>query len=476
MSDNIGNENSAAPEEEELFELSPQEATDLGGKPSVINRKRILIVISVFFAVFVCGGLLINTVKKNNKKTSDDKELYSAGSSQSDFLDSLQNRALRNRSGDASSASEISAIENESESLTPLDPKAESKTLQNSKEDSSLPKASFNVRDVDPSRQQQQVPPPPSSSGPQPYSQQQGSGSSQNAQQQLTHFKSPLVPMVEGRLFAQQSLPAQTASGNSSSSARSPAEEYFAAAAAAGRNSANPYAPSDYDAQNGQQNKSSFYGSSNNGGQDGGVGFFISDNSLWTGTVIPAVLETAVNTDLPGNILARVTQNIYDSKTGLSLLVPQGTLLLARYNSSISYAQHRVQIVWDSMIRPDGFQIDFGGANAVDKQGMSGSAAKYQENWFEYLKAAGIITLFSVANAKMAETAAQYAPEETAGAIAASNSAFVNQIGGNFITRAMNIQPTLTIDNGSQVSVMLNRTLFLPPVPNYPPTKKYILE
>jgi len=128
------------------------------------------------------------------------------------------------------------------------------------------------------------------------------------------------------------------------------------------------------------------------------------------------------------------------------------------------------------MIRPDGFQIDFGGANGVDKEGMSGSGAIYHENWFEYIKAAGIITLFSVANAKMANTAAELASNETAGAVASANSAFVNQIGGNFVGRAMNIQPTLTVDNGSQVNVMLNRTLFLPPVPNYPPTKKYILE
>jgi len=459
MNDNVDNDSSTAPEEDEKFEMSPQEATDLSdGKPTVFKRKRILIAITVFFAVFFCGILLLNTMKHKNKKSADEKELYASNSSQSDFLDSLQNKALRNRK--------------ESESASPAETpagKSESKTDQN--DEPLLPKASYNASDVDPARYQKQTPPPSQAT--------QKSGSSQSPQQQPTHFKSHLVPPVEGRLFAQQTTPSQPSSTVNSSS-RSPAEDYFASAianrTAAAANPSASSAASTYESQNGQQNKSSFYGSSDNGDQNAGFGFFISDNSLWTGTIIPAVLETAINTDLPGNILARVSQNIYDSKTGLSLLVPQGTLLLARYNSSISIAQHRVQIVWDSMIRPDGFQIDFGGANGVDKEGMSGLSAEFHENWFEYLKAAGIITLFSVANAKMADTAAQYATDETASAVASSNSAFVNQIGGNFINRAMNIQPTLTVDNGSQVNVMLNRTLFLPPVPNYPPSKKYILE
>ncbi|GBU28244.1 hypothetical protein R84B8_01802 [Treponema sp. R8-4-B8] len=451
MNEKIENEAdaSAAPEEDN-FELSPEEATALdgGGKPSVINRKRILIAISVFFSVLVCGGLLFNMARQKNRNNASEEGLYSANSSSSDFLDSLQSRALRNRSEAARDAQP---------------PDAAAKEEQADEKEPLLPQASFNSRSQpEPARQQTQAP-PPSGSAPQ----QQGSGSGA----QPTHFKSSLVPQVEGRLFSQQGQYAQQ-SPASNAAARPPAEDYLAVS---GRAAQNPYAAgaSDYDAQNKQQNKESFYSSSGGSGQDG---FFIGDNALWQGTVIPGVLETAVNTDLPGGVIARVTQNIYDSKTGLSLLIPQGTLLIARYNSSVSYAQRRIQIVWDTMIRPDGFQIDFGGANAVDSEGMSGMEAVYHENWFEYLKAAGIITLFSIADAKMADAAAKYASDETAGAVAASNSAFVNQVGGGIVGRAMNIQPTLTLDNGAIVNVMLNRTLYLPPAPPYRPSKKYVLE
>jgi type IV secretion system protein VirB10 len=446
MSDDVKIPKEETPQEEEKFELSPEEATGLdGGKPGVINRKRILIVVCIFFSVFICGGLIANLAKNNKKSSASEEDLYAADSS-GEFLNSLQNRALYNRKDEAEQTPEPEETKEAEKEKEPLLPPAY---------------ITSNSRAVDSVR-------------PQPQQQYSGGGgsapsSSQSNEPPPTHFKSSLIPPVEGRLFSspQYSQPAAATAANNP--ARSQAADYYGSLA----NRANPYdRASDYTVQNDQQNKMEFYGSPEDGA---GSGFFIGENTLWTGTIIPGVLETAINTDLPGNIIARVTQNIFDSQTGQNLLIPQGTLLLARYNSSVSYAQHRVQIIWDSMIRPDGFMIDLG-SNAVDKAGMSGQAAKYHENWFEYLKAAGIITLFSVANAKMTEAAAKYSSEASAGNIAASNSNFVNQVGGNFVNRAMNIQPTLTVDNGTEINVMLNRTIYLPPVPSYPPSQKYILE
>jgi len=440
-------DDSAAPQEleEDTYEMTPEEATGLNdAKPLVLNRRLILIAVTVFLSLLIGGSIIYTQLRPKKNKPLSDEELYAANSS-SDFLDSLQSRALRNR-------------ENEPQVKEPEEAK------KNDSKEPLLPPASMNSRAVDSVRPQ----PPPPAAVP------QAPPSGGNNEPPSTHFKSPLVPNVEGRLFAQQTLQQPAAAANSSARAPSQAQEYFNSAAANARPSA--YGQSDYAAQNGQQNKQAFYGSSDNSAAGSGSGFYIGENSLWTGTIIPGVLETAINTDLPGNVLARVSQNVYDSQTGQYLLIPQGTLLLARYNSSISYAQHRVQIVWDAMIRPDGFQINLEGANGVDRAGMSGQAAKYHENWFEYLKAAGIITLFSVANAKMTEAAAQYSTPDSAGNIAAANSAFVNQVGGNFVNRAMNIQPTLTVENGTPVNIMLNKTLYLPPVPPYTATQKYILE
>jgi type IV secretory pathway VirB10-like protein len=113
--------------------------------------------------------------------------------------------------------------------------------------------------------------------------------------------------------------------------------------------------------------------------------------------------------------------------------------------------------------------------NGVDKKGMSGQEAEYHENWFEYVKAAGIITMFSIANSKMAEEAARYASDAAASGIAQANSEFVSQTGGNIVSRAMGVRPTLTVENGTAVNIMLNKTVYLPPMEDYPAVQKYTL-
>jgi len=434
---------------EEKFELSPEEATGMGKPrgPATLNRKKILMVLCISFSVIICGGLIINTLVSSKKKkaASASEQVQSVNSSSNEFLNSLRNRSFSRR-------------ESEPEPEKPEIPEAGGENLP---PEPALPPVSFNKRPDNDAPQ----PPPQQTAAPPP--QPPPSAPVQNAPDP-TYFKSSLVPQIQGRLFSQnpqmQAQAYQTQGGNLNNAPSSAAAVNYSGQM------------QDYALQNNQSNKQEFNNSSNNAGvvYDG---HHLGGNALWTGTVIPGVLETAINTDLPGSVLARVTQNVYDSQTGRSLLIPQGTLLVARYNSSVSYAQRRVQIVWDTLIRPDGFQINLQGAEGVDRSGMSGQAARYSENWFEYLKAAGIITLFSVANSKMTETAARYAQDEsTASGIASSNAGFVNQIGGNIVSRALNIQPTLTVDNGTPVNIMLNKTVYFPPVKNIQINQKYILE
>jgi type IV secretory pathway VirB10-like protein len=431
---------------EQRFETTPEQATAMGGgpKPGTFNRKRALMALCVSFGVVICGGLVLNTLNEGKKKAEASEADASRAGSRADreFLSALQNKAVRERLAEQAElppgGTPAQEKENAPEPLLP--PVSVSYGAPQNAEAAHRP-----------------VPPAP----PPPAQYRQGGG--QQPQEQA-HFKSSLVPQVQGRQFAQAQAP-QTPEPARADSA---AAEYFNGVPQARAPAPYGYGSqaSDYASQNGQENKQAFYDSS--GGGDVFNGRYLGDNSLWTGTVIPGVLETAVNTDLPGNVLARVTQNIYDSRTGRNLLIPQGTLLAARYNSSVSYAQNRVQIVWDSLIRPDGYRVDLGGANGVDRAGMSGTAAKSDEHWFEYLKAAGIVTLFSVANSKMTEESAKRAEGEKAAGIAEANSAVVNQLSGNLSGRAMNIQPTLTVENGTRINIMLNKTLYLPPVKNGP--------
>jgi len=301
-------------------------------------------------------------------------------------------------------------------------------------------------------------------------------GPSASAERQPQPQLSPLVPKVEGSLFGAPSQaqppqaqgpypPALSPLDILSSLSGSPAPPVSSLPGASGAD--NPYA-----AQNDQAGKQNFYSAASGGAV---AGNFLQGSVLWIGTIMPAVLETAINTDLPGNVIARVTENIYDSQTGKNILIPQGTVLIAQYNSSVSYAQRRVQVVWDVLIRPDGYQVELEGMNGVDRQGMAGLKAAYHENWFEYVKAAGIVSLFSLINSKMAEEASKYGSNEMAAGVIASNAEFIKDLGGNFVTKALNIQPTLTVENGEKISVMLNKNIYLPPFRNFEVSQRYVL-
>jgi type IV secretory pathway VirB10-like protein len=318
-----------------------------------------------------------------------------------------------------------------------------------------IPENVYSAQSYPPSQQQQQ---PRSSGG--------GGGANVRRPEH-----SPLIPVVEGSLFNSdgysQAYPPQTGSYEEYLQSLEAQRNATLAAQGAYYQYPGQQQPS-YQTQNMQDDKKNFYNGPDNA-VTGRNGHYLGDNIIWTGTIIPGVLVTAVNTDLPGDVVARITSNVYDSRTGKNLLLPQGTILVARYNSSVSYAQSRVQIVWNYLIRPDGYMFDLEGTNGVDSKGMSGQQGAYHENWFQYLKAAGIIAMFTLANSKLTEIAGVKLSEDAAQA----NAQLTAQLGSNIISRALDIQPTITVDSGEKINVMLNKPVYLPPVDDYPVTEKY---
>jgi type IV secretion system protein VirB10 len=416
-----------------------------------IKRKNTMMILAIGFAAVVMAGIVFSSHKSKSKNDAETAAGRAARSPR-EFL-------KREMEGVKDEGAEDGGAEENPVTIPAVEP------VQNTQDQTqgnaaALSRAAYS-----------QSPPPPPPPGQPAYS---GGAASPPV---TAHF-SPLVPQVEGSVLrgGAQSVSAGQASGGSYADQFPYAAPGSLAAPAYNSPSALPgYGNNDpYAAQNNQAGKQAFYDSGAEGALSGG--YFLAENAIWVGTIIPAVLETAVNTDLPGNVVARVTSNIYDSRSGKHLLIPQGTLLYAKYNSSVSYAQKRVQIVWDVLIRPDGFQLALEGMNAVDRKGRSGAEAEYHENWFEYVKAAGIISMFSVANSKMAEEAAKYGGGTMAQGVVQGNSEFMQQIGGAVVSRAMNIQPTLTIDSGEKLNIVTNKTVYLPSLDDYPVTKKYTLQ
>jgi type IV secretion system protein VirB10 len=114
------------------------------------------------------------------------------------------------------------------------------------------------------------------------------------------------------------------------------------------------------------------------------------------GTVIPAALITGIRSDLPGQITAQVTENIFDSPTGRARLIPQGTRLIGIYDSQVAFGQSRVLLVWNRLIMPNGRSIVLERQQGADAGGHAGLEDEVDNHWPELFKPALLSTALSV--------------------------------------------------------------------------------
>src|SRR5207248_3050533 len=156
-----------------------------------------------------------------------------------------------------------------------------------------------------------------------------------------------------------------------------------------------------YDVQNGQSRKEAFLADAHKGQ----VGDYLQSTreaplsrfEIKAGWEIPAVLEQGLNSDLPGEVKALVTQNVYDTATGMYLLIPQGSRLVGRYDSRISYGQDGVQVIWDRIIFPDASSVDINGMVGLDAHGNSGLRYDVDHHYKRLFGFAALTSAFSAA-------------------------------------------------------------------------------
>ncbi len=182
---------------------------------------------------------------------------------------------------------------------------------------------------------------------------------------------------------------------------------------------------------------------------------------IQAGWIIPGALITGIKSDLPGDVTAQVTENVYDSATGRYLLIPQGSRLIGKYNSQISFAQTRVQMVWTRIIFPNGSSIVLQNLPGADTQGYSGLEDGVDNHWGALFKAAILSTLLSVG----AEAGTSDSENNLAQALREGASQSFNQTGQQIVQRNLNIQPTLTDRPGLPLRIVVDRDLVLAPYP-----------
>jgi type IV secretion system protein VirB10 len=220
----------------------------------------------------------------------------------------------------------------------------------------------------------------------------------------------------------------------------------------------------DYDSQNMQSRKEGFLAAARNHQGDDYLRSTreapISRYEIKAGWEIPAVLEQSLNSDLPGELKGLVTSNVYDTATGLYLLIPQGSRLIGRYDSRVSYGQDGVQVAWSRIIYPDASSVDLDGMTGLDSHGNAGLRDTIDRH---YLRIVGFTVLTSIFTAafeisqRSTQSALTYpSPAQTAGSAVGQE---LSQTGAQITRRNLNVQPTIKIPAGYRFTVRVNRDI-----------------
>lgn len=184
-----------------------------------------------------------------------------------------------------------------------------------------------------------------------------------------------------------------------------------------------------------------------------------SKNVLQAGAVIAAALITGIRSDLPGQITAQVTENVYDSPTGQIRLIPQGTRLIGQYDNGVGFGQRRVLLVWTRLIFPNGRSIVLEREPGADAEGYAGVEDGVDYHWSELFKAAALSTVLSIG----AQAGSSGQESDMVRALRQGASDSISQAGQQIVQRQLNIAPTLTIRPGYPVRVIVTRDLVLEP-------------
>lgn len=211
----------------------------------------------------------------------------------------------------------------------------------------------------------------------------------------------------------------------------------------------------------GQRRKNAFVGRASEGDQVSPHRLTapVSPWALHAGSVIAASLITGLNSDLPGIVTAQVTQNAYDSVTGRTLLIPQGSRLIGSYDSVVAFGQSRALVVWQRIILPDGASIRIDNAPASDTLGYAGLSDQIDRHTWQLLKGVALSTLLGVG------TELGWGSSESDLVRAVRESAQQNgaRAGDQLVARSLDVQPTLKVRPGWPLRIVVHQDLVLKP-------------
>ncbi len=192
----------------------------------------------------------------------------------------------------------------------------------------------------------------------------------------------------------------------------------------------------------------------------------LSPYELKVGTLIPATMISGVNSDLPGQVIASVSQNVYDSATGSHLLLPQGSRLYGVYDSRIAYGQDRVLMAWTRVNYPDGTTLELEGMGAIDSEGYAGFEDQVDHHYWKIFGNALMLGMITGAT----EAGISDGRSDDTSTAESINNGVTQQFaetGSSLIEKNLDVQPTIVSRNGYKFNIMLNKDVILAPYPSH---------
>ena len=184
---------------------------------------------------------------------------------------------------------------------------------------------------------------------------------------------------------------------------------------------------------------------------------------LRTGFVIPALLISAMESELPGTIIAQVSEDVYDTPTGKYLLIPQGSRLVGEYSNVIQYGQARIFVVWERIIYPDGSALDIGAMPGADGEGEAGFRDQVDNHFVRLFGSALLMSAIS-GGITYSQTQGQgyngaYQAPEAGSVLSAALGQQLGAATSALLERNLSIPPTLKIRQGFRFNIVVTKDL-----------------
>ena len=180
---------------------------------------------------------------------------------------------------------------------------------------------------------------------------------------------------------------------------------------------------------------------------------------LRAGFVLPAILISGINSELPGQITAQVSQDVYDTARGKWKLIPQGSRLVGTYSSDVAYGQARVLVAWQRIVFPDGKAMDIGAMPGADSAGYAGFNDRVNNHYWKTFSSAFLMSAVTAGIATSQPENSGYGRPSFGSAMSEAVGQQLGQVTAQLIAKNLNIAPTLEIRPGYRFNVIVTKDL-----------------